>query len=327
MTVRRLCQSLTLVVLMRAPTAPAVEALTTSVEAAHARNEIARLEKKRDRSKEQLDHLKELRVLADLDAAKSGSTTISRQNLEEQYRKAEATYFLDQSSLQAAQTRARDLQALTISPNFQVNTGSSASAVVPGIDASGSFVMSKNLDCQLLFSVKPDPPAGTTAEVTQSIRTTTGVFSANLGMNYNHFWNDDDTPGADGPQGVEVRAGLPVAYQRASSTDQSTPPQSSASSKDFGLLSPELKASLWLKYVLLGYKYTYYFAFGSSSQVYDSINRTGAHKVYLATKLQALSGDNKTPFYLEATYTSSNNGFSGGTFSFAASKSLSWNPK
>lgn len=349
MTFRRLCQSTALILLLHPPTAPAIEALTTSVEEVNARSEIRRLKdqeadlvKHRDRAKATLDDVTwdpgVIRAFKAMNAGKPGATIMALDDKRfglldseekasfERFQAAEAAYSFYQSSLEKTQARAHDLQSIPISANVQINSGGSASTVVPGIDANGSFLISKSFDCQMLFSIKPDPPAGTTADVTQSIRMSTGVFSANLGMNYHHFWNEDDKPGADGPQGVEVRAGLPVAYQRAASTDGSASAQSSSSSSDFGLLSPELKISLWLKYVLLGYKCAYYFAFGNSSQVYEAINRTGSHKVYLATKLQALSGD-KTPFYIEANYTSGKDSFGGGTFSFGVSKSLSWNPR
>ena len=351
MTFRRLCQSTALLLLLRPATAPAIEALTTSVEEVNARKHIEEQEDKKKLLNEKLaqSRAKLGRLDYDLGVVKAfgdpgtrspgapliaivpspGRFTDEEMRSVAQYQAIAAEVFAYQSSLDKIEaqleTRKHDLQAIPVSANVQINSGGSASTVVPGIDASGSFLISKSLDCQMLFSIKPDPPAGTTADVTQSIRMSTGVFSANLGMNYHHFWNEDSKPGADGPQGVEVRAGLPVAYQRASSTDGSASAQSSPSSTDFGLLSPELKISLWLKYVLLGYKYAYYFAFGNSSQVYDAINRTGSHKVYLATKLQALSGD-KTPFYIEANYTSGKDSFSGGTFSFGVSKSLSWNP-
>jgi hypothetical protein len=329
-------------VLLRPQAAPAVEALTTTVEDVNTKISIEsqkaeskRLKEKLKKSQSRLDQLENVpgvrEAVHDSYAVLPSTEGLSAEAMRsvKEYPDAAADVFTDRSKLADAEAQLEkdkhDLQVIPISANVQINSGSSASAVVPGIDASGSFPISKSLDCQMLLSIKPDPPAGTTADVTQSIRMSTGVLSANLGVNYNYFWMGDKDP--QGPLGVEARVGLPVAYQRASSTDQPASGQSSASSTDFGLLSPEIKVSVWLKYVLLGYKYVYYFAFGNSNAVYEEIDRTGSHKVYLATKLQALSGSDKAPFYVEVNYTSGKNGFSGGAFSFAVSKSLSWNPR
>jgi hypothetical protein len=313
--------------LLHPPTAPAVEALTTTVEEVNVKRRLETKKGETTRAKKNL-HQSETALLA---IEPPMDLIVDGMRFTVEYQRATVAVSANQSELAEAEAQLEkakhDLQPIPISANVQINSGSSASAVVPGIDASGYFQLSKSLDFQMLFSIKPDPPAGTTADVAQSIRMSTGVFSANLGLNYNHFWKENADPGGDGPQGVEARVGLPVAYQRASSTDPPASGQSTTSSKDFGLLSPEFKVSVWLKYVLLGYKYVYYFAFGNPNAVYDEIDRTGSHKVYLAAKLQALSGSDKTPFYVEANYTSGKNGFSGGAFSFAVSKSLSWNPR
>ncbi|HQQ76759.1 MAG TPA: hypothetical protein PLB01_05350 [Thermoanaerobaculia bacterium] len=348
MTFRRLCRSLALLLLLRPPAAPAVEALTTTVEEVNARKKIPRLKEReavltrqRDAAKATLDEIaRDPDVIAAFDEMKVGkpgatmltpddkrfkSLDAEKKKSVDRFQEAEAAFAFYQNSLKQTQAQTHDLQAIPISANVQINSGGSASAVVPGIDASGSFPISNSLGCQMLFSIKPDPPAGTTADVAQSIRMSTGVFSANLGLNYANFRAESDT--LNGPLGVEARLGLPVAYQRAASTDPPASGQASTSSRDFGLLSPEIKVSVWLKYVLLGYKYVYYFAFGNPNPVYEEIDRTGSHRIYLAAKLQALSGSDKTPFYVEANYVSGKNGFSGGAFSFAVSKSLSWDPR
>jgi hypothetical protein len=342
MKLRSLCRGFALLLFLRPPTAPAVEALTTTVEEVNVKNRIEDKEKTKEdltkklkNSERKLDQLENVpgvrEALRDSYAVLPSTEGLSAEAIRsvEEYPAAAAEVFADQSKLADAEAQLEkvkhELKVIPISANVQINSGSSASAVVPGIDASGSFPISNSLDCQILLSIKPDPPAGTSADVAQSIRMSTGVLSANFGVNYNYFWKGDDKP--QGPLGVEARVGLPVAYQRASSTDAPASGQSSTSSKDFGLLSPEIKVSVWLKYVLLGYKYVYYFAFGNPNAVYEELNRTGSQKIYLATKLQALSGSDKTPFYLEANYTSGKNGFSGGAFSFAVSKSLSWDPR
>lgn len=246
------------------------------------------------------------------------------QQTAEQYVAVEAS--LAQAEYEAYKLSQKpELKSLTITPAFQITTGNASASFVPSIEASGSFFISSRLDGQVIFSLKPDPPAGTAAEVTQSIRVNTGVLAANLGINYHWFWSVDPDP--DSPQGLEIRAGIPVAYQRSSVTDTTsqTQPgdQSAGATADFGLLSPEIKLSLWLKYALVGYKYSYHIAFGNSTAVYDAINKSGAHKVYIALRVDALSGAN-TPFYTEATYSSGRNTFGGGSFSLAFSKSLSW---
>jgi hypothetical protein len=227
-------------------------------------------------------------------------------------------------------TPSASLASLDVAPSFQVNTGSATASYVPGIDFVGKFDVAGGVQTQFQLSLKPDPPSGATSDVAQSIRVNTGVLTANLGMNVSTFAASSSSE--KGSLGLEARLGLPVSYQRAPSA---TPASASASSStssattDFGLLSPEIKLSAWLRYVLIGYRYNYYVAFGNGSDVYSALNHTGAHHIYMATRIDALSGDKSSgkatsPFYLEMTYTSTGNSLGTGTFSLAFAKALTW---
>jgi hypothetical protein len=236
-------------------------------------------------------------------------------------------------ALETLNGQAHTLTSLVLAPSFQVNTGGASASYVPSIDFIGQFPISAGFDFQFLLSVKPDPPSGSTDEVAQSIRINTGVLNANIGLNYSNFWKPDTdekgTPLPDGPQGVEIRVGIPVAYQRAAAaaTGSGSPAATSSTTADFGLFSPEVKLSLWLKYVLVGYKYNYYIGFGASNQVSSDLSKTSSHKAYIAARIDALSGKSDSPFYVEATYTGKKSTFVGGTFSIAFSKGISWTTK
>lgn len=224
--------------------------------------------------------------------------------------------------------QSRELQSLTISPSIQVNTsGITSTSFVPAIDASGEFRLStkRDLAFQCLLSIKPDPPSTDSESAAQSIRINTGVFAANFGLRYSIPF--DSGSGANSPLGLDVRVGLPLAYQRVSpSTTTVGQPASGSTTEDFGLFSPEVKIAIWLKYALLGYKYSHHLAFGNAdTTVAAALTNSGVHKVFLGIRVDRLGGGaDGNPFFFEVLYTSERNTFRRGTFSFAFSKALSW---
>lgn len=241
------------------------------------------------------------------------------------YEAAWLLYQTKREALLTVESKAHELKSMTLlAPAFQINTGDATSTYVPEINFVGDSKLAKGLYLQYLVSLRPDPPAGVSEDVAQSVRVSTGVVNANLGINYELVWKRDDEDG--GPQALEVRAGIPVAYQRAAesvpSADPSAPPTITTS--NFGLVSPEVKVSLWMTFVLLGYKYNHYWAFGQKTALSAELDGTSAHKVYMACRIDQLSGDGKSPFYVEATYTGSKNKLAGGTFSVGFAKAIGW---
>jgi hypothetical protein len=230
-----------------------------------------------------------------------------------------------QQQLKEAEEQKYHLESLTmLAPAFSINTGDATSAYVPEINFLGDAELTKFLRLQYLVTLRPDPPAGTGEDVAQSIRVNTGVVNANLGFLFGYCW----VPGDDkhGSIAIDARLGLPVSYQRTSETvpvaDPSSP--STIETSNFGLFSPELKVTLWLKFVLLGYKLNHYLAFGKKTPVNAELDGTTSHKAYMACRIDKLSGKDSDPFYLEANYTGGKNTFSGGTFSIGVSKTISW---
>jgi hypothetical protein len=282
-------------------------------------------------SKAGLDTMSADRLRAEiLDLNKLATLPADQIKTVQEFLELRASYASEAAALaRVNSTPSPSLASLDVAPSFQVNTGSATASYVPGIDFIGKFNVTKELQTQFQLSLKPDPPAGAASDVAQSIRINTGVLTANLGINFSTF--DADSSSEKGWLGLEARLGLPVSYQRAASTTSASgsPSTSTSSTTDFGLLSPEFKLSVWLRYVLIGYRYNYYVAFGNGGDVYSALQHTGAHRVYMAARIDALSGDNTgnkvaSPFYLEMTYTSSGNAFGTGTFSLAFAKALTW---
>jgi hypothetical protein len=325
----------------------AIEVLTTSAGQVAIKEQIKKIDYDRKLRKELLKNTKkELDKLANdeqfiavinkvnkdkdanlfsiqLDETKISQLSSEEKNSVINYQSKLALYFLQTESLREFEKQTPNLKSLTLAPSFQINTGTVSASYVPAIDGIGSFEIGKGFDFQFLFSIKPDPPSGNSNDVAQSIRINTGVFTGNIGVNYNNFWKpESDT---DGPQGFEGRLGIPISYQRASSSDNSSTPQNTtgASATDFGIFSPEIKLSLWLKYVLVGCKYSYHKAFGTSNQVSKNLDNSNVGKIYLASRIDALGGNN-SPFYVETSYTSNKDKFNNGTFSIGFSKGITW---
>jgi hypothetical protein len=245
---------------------------------------------------------------------------------------AQVNFLSARAVVNTLESEQRSLESLRPIPGVQVNTGKTSSTFVPSITLKGDFEIKPTLlgmdgSFQVLVDVRPDPPSGIVTDVAQSIRTSTGVLTANLGLNLTSFRKVVNA--GEGSQGIEFRVGLPFSYQRATSTGTgSQTPDSSTT--DFGLFTPELKLSAWLRIILIGYKYNYYVSFGTPNAVSAELRHTSSHKAYMAARIDALSAKpNATstvdsPFYFEVNYTGGKNSFGGGTFSIAFSKTLSW---
>jgi hypothetical protein len=235
---------------------------------------------------------------------------------------------VSQKILDEAEKNKPELKSLKLVPSFQINTNNTTANYVPAIEGQGAFKIGSwlgdDIMTQVVFSLKPNPPNGDKKEVAQSINVNTGVFSTNIGINYGHFWID--SANVNGPVGIEVRAGNQISYQRASinTVNQATQVVTEEVS-DFGIMTPELKLSMWLKYMLIGYKFSHNLAFGKNTELKNEVDKSINHKIYSAIRFDALSGkNNQDPFYVELTYTSGKNEFNNGTFGVAFSKEISW---
>lgn len=219
----------------------------------------------------------------------------------------------------------RDLEALRIGTSLQFNTGNTNSAIVPSIEGvsivdSGDFGHSDasygDWMVDLKVAIKPEPATGTAQDIAQAIRTDIGTVNANFGYLYELFRNDT-------PLGFEIRGAGQLSYQKTPSTDSSG---NSVGSTEFGVFSPEARIGIWLKSLLLGYKYSHNFTFGKDSTVSQELKNTCTHKIVAIMKLTdagVIAKENQ-PFYLEMNYTGGRNTINDGTFSVAITKALGW---
>jgi hypothetical protein len=223
----------------------------------------------------------------------------------------------------AAVAPGPELQPLALGSTIQLNTGGVASGVLPIIDASGSLGTGALIG-DFKLSLKPEPPSGDTKAVSQAIRIDSGTFSANLGGLWRHSFTNNP---ADQPFLIDVRCAAQFSYQRARPATADASRSSTSTLTEFGIVSPEIRLGLWLKYFYIGYKYAYTRTFGTTSELSDDLDRTAAHKFLMVAKLAALSGTadgdkNKNPFFIECQYTGGKNSVNGGSFSLLLTKAF-----
>lgn len=208
-----------------------------------------------------------------------------------------------------------------------VNSGNSAGTFRPTLDFQGSFPIGQkgNGEAQIRLSIKGEPASGDAKEVAQTIRLDTGTISFNFGANYGTF-----IKGTNGNMAWDIKPALQVSYQRASSASGVASGSANTSKSDFGILTSELNAYLWMKYALAGYKFSYSNTFGNKTEVSNEVNDSAVHKILLQAKVDALSnGESKSapnPFVVEMSYTSNKNTFSDGTFLITMTKDFDFRP-
>lgn len=222
-------------------------------------------------------------------------------------------------------TATHDLEALRLGTNLQFNTGDTKSSLVPSIEgvsivSSGSFghpdLSHGDWIVDLKVAIKPEPATGTAKDIAQTIRSDVGTVNANFGYLYELFKKDD-------PLGIEIRGAGQLAYQKTPTTDDSG---NSVGVSEFGVFSPEIRVGIWLKSLLLGYKYSHNFTFGKNSTVSKELQDNDTHKIIAIIKLTdaGVIAKEDQPFYLELNYTGGRNTINDGTFSVAITKALGW---
>jgi hypothetical protein len=244
------------------------------------------------------------------------------------------------------------LKALRLSPSIQVNTGDAATGVAPVLEAEGMILRwpqacpsACSADCSTeckkkivcdescgnkqasiiemngKLSAKPEPAGDNAKDVANSIRIDNGTFSANLGVLAHYF--PLDSKEENGPIGGEIRGGFQMSYQRAKATATDTP-SATRGTKEFGIVSPEIRAGLWVKYFFLAYKLSYSNTFGKAVDVSEQINGSFTNKVAFVASLEEMvagGGSPKlNPFYIEFDYTGGKSKLADGTFTVAILK-------
>ncbi|KAA0255540.1 hypothetical protein FBQ97_00165 [Acidobacteria bacterium ACD] len=216
---------------------------------------------------------------------------------------------------------------LQFGSSLQLNSGSGSSTLQPVIEAHGTIGGMKpkrksNLYGDFKLSLKSEPVSGDAEEIADAIRIDTGTLAVNAGAIWTYFFYPPEHD--DGPLGFEARGAAQFSYQRVPELSISSGVSDPGTSPDFGILAPEVRVGVWLKYAFLGYKYSYAVTFGQASPVSTELDRTSTHKAILIAKVEPLSGqDGKSPFFIECQYTGGRNSFDGGSFSFAITKAFS----
>jgi len=221
-----------------------------------------------------------------------------------------------------------DLKTLTLASTLKILTGNVNQNYTPIIEGTGTLGARKlgggYLAGDLTLSLKPDYASGSAKDLAQQIRVDTGTIDVNVGISYLYLWKEyiDE----NGPQGFEIRAAGQLSYQHAATNSTNASSTSTETvSNDFGIVNPEIRAGLWLKYLYVGYKFAYDLTFGNKSDLSNEIDRSSIHKILGVMKIKQLSGETvddstKDPFYLELGYTGGKNSFNNGTFSMTFTK-------
>lgn len=223
------------------------------------------------------------------------------------------------------------LKPLLLGTSVLVNNNSAGDAdstVIPIIEAAGNIAYNDPESKKLNFygdvklSLRPEPSSSSVEDVSQIIRAETGTISFDAGGIWQYFLKTHNNP--EGPIGIDLRCAVKLSYQRARSIDTDDAEYSDGLS-EFGILTPEIRAGIMLKYIYFGYKCSYNITFGSETDLSDEIDESYVQKFILITSIDTRTTDsagNKEEYYIEVNYTGSRNSLNDGSFGIAITRTF-----